>query len=642
MLRTKLFLGFAVLVVLLSLLSAYVGVQTINSRVREEAQMRVRMDLNSAWAVWNGQLSEIGTIVRLAAATDTVHESCRNGGQDLSAVHLQLEKVRVGFGLDFLDLLSAQGRVMLRTAPPGHSGDLRMADPAVMRALKGEAVTGVSVMTRTELEQEGAGLAEQAFLELEDTPKARRSPRTEESRGMVMVAAVPVMDGTQVTGVLYGGILINRNHALVDRIHDDVYGGEMYQDRPVGSATIFLDDSRIATTVRLENGNRALGTRVSKEVADHVLDNGLPWVGEAFVVRNWDLTAYEPIRDGFGEVIGMLYVGILKQPYTDAARDVALRYLFLSLFALVVALVLAFFIASRLASPIHRLVQASNSMRKGEYPGAVSTEHACHETGALIMAFNQMAGALSEREAKLKAINRSYMETLGFVSHELKSPVATIMNYAYLLREQKLGPVNEKQAKAIRVIDSGSHRLVEMVRHYLNLSRIENNELRPVMTRVQVLDDVLTPILEGVERDVAEKAMHIENRLTHEVVLHADVNMVREVFENMISNAIKYGREGGRIEINGREAGSFYEFAVRNEGEGIPRDRMADLFQKFSRIEASKAAHKQKGTGLGLFITKHIVEAHGGTIRATSEPGAWAEFVFTLPRQDGSSSGTGV
>jgi signal transduction histidine kinase len=194
-----------------------------------------------------------------------------------------------------------------------------------------------------------------------------------------------------------------------------------------------------------------------------------------------------------------------------------------------------------------------------------------------------------------------------------------------------MGPLTDNQAKAIHAIEMGSNRLVEMVRHYLNLSRIENNEMAPMRGRLAVLSDVLNPLLDTLHAEIEAKRMQVKNGIGSEVLLDADVNMVREVFENLISNAIKYGREQGNITVRSTPAGEFVEFAVRNEGEGIPEARMGELFQKFGRLNSTESARKQKGTGLGLFITKNIVEAHGGAITVTSESGEWVEFVFSLP-----------
>jgi two-component system, NtrC family, sensor kinase len=633
MLRTKLFKGFAAVVLLFALLSSIVGVRTIQQRVMQETQARVRLDLSSGRAVFNARMQSIQTIVSMAATKRTLVDHAVDGTWDDAELRNRLERIRVRFGLDFLSVLDADGCVVLRTTPPYATGDYRSTDPAVVSALKGQAMACMTLLSGPDLEREAVGLAERAYMELEDTPRARRTPRTEETRGMVMVAAAPVSDANRVIGIVYGGVLVNRNFDLIDRIHDVVYGDELYGDSPLGTATLFLYDSRIATTVRSSNGNRAIGTRVSKEVADRVLDNGEPWIGEAFVVRGWYLTAYEPIRDGAGTIIGMLYVGILKEPFVAYGRSLIWRYLFLTLFVMAVALWVAYLLAGRLTAPIHRLVEASNRTREGARCGHVSTAGTCEETHILIEAFNGMTTTLAEREERLRQLNHSYMETLGFVSHELKSPVASIMNYVYLMREGRMGPLTEQQARALRAIDNGSRRLVEMVRHYLNLARIENREMAPHPVRVAVRTEVIDPLLEGMETALQETGMRVENGIGPEIAVRADINMVREVFENVVGNAVKYGREGGRIDLAAERDGDWVRFRVRNEGDGIPQDRMGQLFQKFNRLHGTKGAKRQKGTGLGLFISRHIVEAHGGEIRAASEPGVWAEFTFTLPAE---------
>jgi two-component system, NtrC family, sensor kinase len=639
MLRTKLFKGIAAVVLLFAMLSSFVGVRTIQRRVMQEAQARVRLDLSSARAVYDSRLQSVRTIISMAATKQALVQQSREKEWDDADLRNRLERIRVRFGLDFLSVLDPDGRVVMRTTPPYATGDYRSTDPAVVSALKGEAGACMTLLSGPDLKREAVGLAERAFMEIEDTPRARRTPRTEETRGMLMVAAAPVMDANRVVSLVYGGVLVNRNFELIDRIHKVVYGDESYEHSPVGTATIFLSDSRIVTTVRQANGNRAIGTRVSKEVADRVLDNGQPWIGKAFVVRDWYLTAYEPIRDGSGDIVGMLYVGILMEPFVAYGRGLIWRYLFLTVFVMAVALWVAFLLAGRLTAPIHRLVEASNRTREGESCGTVSDVGTCEETRILIHAFNGMTKTLAEREERLRQLNHSYMETLGFVSHELKSPVASIMNYVYLMREGKMGPLTDQQARALRAIDNGSRRLVEMVRHYLNLARIENKEMDPHPVRVAMRAEVIDPLIEGLDAFLSESAMRIENGIGPEVVVHADINMVREVFENVVGNAVKYGREGGRIDLAAERDGAWVRFRVRNEGDGIPEDRMGQLFQKFNRLHGTRGAKRQKGTGLGLFITRHIVTAHGGEIHAASEPGAWAEFTFTLPAEDETTAG---
>lgn len=639
MLRTKLFKSFAVLILLLGILSGWYAISVIRTRVVDEAQSRVALDLGSAWSLYNARLREVEIVMGLAAGKRTLVDACLEESWSETDGDLisRLEQVRASHQLDFMSVTAPDGRVVLRTVHPHNKGDFKTHDNLVSRALKGETVSATVLMSQSELEREAESLGERAFFAFEETAKARPTPRTAETRGMVMMSAVPIWDGPRIVGVLYGGVLVNRNNDLVDTVNHTLYGDRTYNGAPVGTATIFLHDCRIATTVRLPNGNRALGTRASKEVADRVLDNAEPWIGRAFVVKDWYLTAYEPIRDLEGGVIGILYVGILEKPYRDLARMVIWRYIGLTGASVLLALGIAFVIAGRMADPIHRLVEASETLQEGKYPSPVPAGDATVETSNLILAFNDMVEALREREQKLaevneslNATNRSYMETLGFVTHEMNTPVASMLNYAYLLQTGAAGPLTEKQAKAARVINDNLRRLADMIRHYLNLSRIERGELRPTLARVRVRSDIFAPLLESFEPQVHARRMRIVADLPEDVELKADLNMVREVFENLHSNAVKYGRDGGEIRWSAERLDGFYRFAVRNEGEGIPADKIGTLFGKFRRLNGSSATAR-RGTGLGLFISKHIVDAHGGQIEAASEAGEWAEFRFTLP-----------
>ncbi len=649
MLKYKLIKWLAGLVLVFGALSALLGIWAIGQRVVQEAQTRVRYDLSSAWAVYQSQLEAMKTVARLMAVRGPLVEACtaqkwqdREAWQEVQGI---LGRARLDFGLDLVSVVSPEGQVVARSSPPYHTGDYRTADPIVAKALAGVANCGTVLLSPEDLAREADGLVDRAFLSLQETPLARDNPRKSENRGMAMMAAAPVEKNGRVIGAIYVGVLLNRNEGIVDRIQDIVFGQERYEGMSLGTVTVFLADTRIATTVRFENGNRAIGTRVSAEVADRVLDNGLGWAQPAFVVRDWYLTAYDPIRDPQGSVIGMLYVGTLQRPFRDMNRAIVLRYSALVAVALVVALVIATFIAGRLAKPLHRLAEQADRMRHGQGYKPVPCNRACVETAGLIQAFNEMAETLTDRERQLKeandrleatneslkGLNAHYMETLQFVSHELNSPLSAIMNYAYMLRQGLLGPLTEKQTGALEVVSDNLKRVMEMIRHYLNLARIESGEIQPVPTRVAVREDVIGPILASLQSEIQARRLRVEDLVGPKVLLQADLNMTREVFENLLGNAVKYSRSEGLISLNCHTNGQWAEFAIRNEGEGIPEDKRGELFQKFSRLEVGESKKARRGTGLGLFICKKIVEAHGGCIQVASEVGRWTEFRCTLP-----------
>ncbi len=645
MIRNKLFAGFALMVLIFGGLSAFISVGVIKEQVVKEAQTSVKLNLNSAWGILDSELNRIETVLELVSDKQLIVDSCFEQDWSEREIQNRLELIRINSGFDFLTLVSPKSEVVIRSAAPYKTGDYRIASNPVQKALKGESVTSYELLSVKELENEGEGLSEKAYTVLEDTPRSRPTAKIAETRGLVMLGAVPVRSGNQVLGALYGGVLVNRNEEIVDRIKDMLFKNEQYNERSTGTVTIFLNDTRIATTVRLNNGNRAIGTRVSKEVADTVLDNVRIWQERAFVVNDWYLTAYEPVLNSQQQVIGMLYVGLLEKPFIDLIRSTILRYVYLSLIGFVLSLLFAFFLAGRIAKPLHSLAQAARKMRKGEMPEPVFCKRSTRETALLMEAFNEMVSSLSERENSLKnaneklgvlnesltVVNRSYMETVGFISHELKSPLATIMNYVYLIQEKKFGPLTEKQERGIKNIDDNVRLLVEMVRHYLNLSRIENNELEPVVSRVLLNEEVLDQLIDSFQASTDERNIKIINNIPADTILKTDLNMTREVFENLISNAVKYGRDGGTIKLGAIVEKDFIRFSVFNEGEGVAPEQIDNLFKKFSRLENEKEARKRRGTGLGLFITKKIIEAHGGKITVKSTHNEWIDFVFTLP-----------
>ncbi|MEH0072864.1 cache domain-containing protein [Pannonibacter sp. Pt2-lr] len=156
------------------------------------------------------------------------------------------------------------------------------------------------------------------------TANAAPSPRKTEDRGMVILAATPVTLADGRKAALTGGLLLNQNLVFIDTINDLVYRQGSLPEGSEGTATLFLDDVRISTNVRLFEGKRALGTRVSDAVRKTVLDDGITWRASAFVVNDWYVSAYEPILDSEGQRAGMLYVGFLETPFTQARQQTVL------------------------------------------------------------------------------------------------------------------------------------------------------------------------------------------------------------------------------------------------------------------------------------------------------------------------------
>ncbi len=237
------------------------------------------------------------------------------------------------------------------------------------------------------------------------------------------------------------------------------------------------------------------------------------------------------------------------------------------------------------------------------------------------------------RIEQLEQANNAYLELLGFVSHELKSPVASMMTEAMLLRDGYIGELAANQRASMeRMIAKGSY-LLDVVREYLDLARLEGGQLRPRFTAVSdLIADVVAPAVDIVLPQIEQKQMRLIRRMPEQgLAAECDPALLQIVFVNLLGNAAKYGDEHGEIRLQVSCEGQRLEASVRNEGPGFPEDQRPRLFRRFSRLRTT-ALMKQKGTGVGLYTSWRIVQLHGGRIWAESQEGEWAEFAFSIPQ----------
>lgn len=643
--RVKLMLGFALVIGVAALTSTLAGFSFISRTLIKEAMLRVEMDLGAAWSAFEDEKLHLQTVVSLASQRETFRAMLAGPGRDPRAVAAELESLRKRFAIDFLTLVDARGTAVARSRPPWATGDSLADTVVVRRALAGDAGLGTALMSPQQLRHEGDELAERAYIPLMYTERALPTDRAVEDRGLVAQAAIPILDAReQVLGVLYGGVLLNRKFDLVDRIRNAVFGDRTYAGRPVGTVTFFLGDVRIATNVMLDAGTRALGTRVSGQVGERVLRRGQRFADRAFVVNDWYLSAYDPIRDPEGRIVGIIYVGLLEKIYLGYKLSLAVQFLGISVGALLFAAVIAFMLAGRLRQPVDRLVRATRELEAGNLDARVELPGASREMVELGHAFNVMAETLGSRTREAEQAtseahraylaseerNRAYLEMLGFVTHELKSPLASIVFAIGSLREHVLGPLNQEQEALLRAAASSADYLHDTIANYLNLARIEEGGLLLRPTEVSYAHDIVAPVVARLSDFAADKRIRIVTALGEDLHGECDPALITSVFQNLLSNAVKYGRDGGTIRVSGERADGGLRFSVWNEGRGFGPEAAEKLFQKFTRLGLGGVDTKT-GTGLGLFVSRTIIELHGGRIWAQSEPELWAEFLFTLP-----------
>ncbi|MBI4277537.1 MAG: cache domain-containing protein, partial [Armatimonadetes bacterium] len=318
---TKLVLSYVLIIAIATAAFSIAGTQLLGRVITSEAETAVRNHLNAAREIVLGRLRQVNDVVRLTAGRFYLREALSAGRIGQAAD--ELTRIRRSERLDILSVTDRSGRVLLRTSNPASSGDSRGQDELVATAARRkEAVAAVAIMPAADLRKESPLLAERAAIRFVDTPRARLRGETAETAGMLLQAAAPVMDGGgEVLGIVYGGILLNKNPEIVDKIKHTVFQNVVYKGKDIGTSTIFLDDVRISTNVLNLDGTRAIGTRGAEDVYNRVVVEGRPWIGRAFVVNDWYITAYEPIHSLTGRIIGILYVGVLEQKYVDMRRQ---------------------------------------------------------------------------------------------------------------------------------------------------------------------------------------------------------------------------------------------------------------------------------------------------------------------------------
>lgn len=235
------------------------------------------------------------------------------------------------------------------------------------------------------------------------------------------------------------------------------------------------------------------------------------------------------------------------------------------------------------------------------------------------------------RIEQLKEANNAYKEMLGFVSHELKSPLGTIVMNASLLKEGYLGTLSEKQEEKVASILDRARFLLDLVGEYLDLARVESGESQPRFKKIKFFEDVLGPAYQNLASHFEAKRMRLARRPEGDFETECAPELMQIVMSNLLSNAVKYGNPGSEVRVTVARNPRGLRVEVWNAGPGFEERDRSKLFRKFSRVSSPEIL-KEKGTGIGLYTTWRIVQTHKGKIRAISEPGKWAEFIIELPQ----------
>jgi two-component system NtrC family sensor kinase len=556
--------------------------------------------------------------------------------------------VKARAGMDFIGLRAPDGTLLATDSGLATQPDRDAAMPP--------QGASIEVLGPDQLARLGRGLRERAAVPLLPTAGAAPTDRTREDRALVMLARHPVRapDG-RLLGHLQGGMLLNHNLRFIDHVNAIVYPDDSLPFGSEGTVTIFLDDVRVSTNVRLfvgRDGTRALGTRVSQAVRDAVLGRGQTWLDRAFVVNDWYVSGYRPLHDGAGARVGMLYVGYLDRPF------VALKYAVLTTIgvAFLAVMAIAALISLRWARgifrPLEGMAQTMRQVKAGALQARVGAVERADEIGQLAGDLDGLLDTIDEntralqrwnteldakvaertRElegAKHQLVRSEKLATIGqltaSIAHEVNNPIAVIQSNLDLVRQLLAPEAATAVRPELRTIDEQIERMRLIVTQLLQFARPgEYAGYVEAVPPAAVLDECLMLVSHQLDRT----RITVEREFASDCCAAVNRRELQQVLVNLLVNAIQAMPDGGVLTLGSHDSeDGGVAISVADTGPGLSPEVLGSLFQPFE-------THRKDGTGLGLWISRGIVERYGGDIRArnrTGEGATGAVFTVLLP-----------
>ena len=633
-----------------------VAIYRWNTRFDAALTSKVHGDLTIAHQYLARILEKTGVQIRALSLSSRFRDATEQGAP--SALQELLEQSRKEIGLDFLYLMNGSGDII--ASSPAFPGRPKNNWPIVTEALSGKsAATGIDIFDNDELAAISPGLAKRARLELVPTPNAMPTDRSTETHGMVVHAASHANAPGGAAAALVGGILLNQNLEFIDTINDLVYQSESLPEGSKGTATLFLDDVRISTNVRLFEGRRALGTRVSAAVRSAVMGEGRTWLDSAFVVNDWYISAYEPLEDTYGKRVGMLYVGFLQKPFSDAKYETLL--IIALAFVVITGLTVPIFLrwARSIFMPLERVTATIAEVERGNLGARTNLPAAGDEIGRVAVHLDTLLDQIQERDRQLREWNEELNvrvrertrdlelanlkleattkqlimseklaaigEITAGVAHEINNPIAVMQGNLDVIRSV-VGVEADKAKVEFRLVDEQIHRISQIVTKLLQFARPE--EYAGYVERHApgaVVADCL-PLVQHLLNKTEIKVIR-EDRASRLVLMNR--TELQQVLINLIVNAIHAMPDGGTLNLRSfdtnRDGLDGIAIEVGDTGIGMDADVVSKVFDPFF------TTRRRGGTGLGLSISQTLIKRQRGEISVESRIGEGSTFSVWLP-----------
>ena len=603
----------------------------------------MRLDINTAKLIYNNSLEKITSLIQFTAEGAGLSELIKR--HDISGMAYMKALIRSGTAtqhgndhvfLDMLTLVDAEGKVVYRASNPAISGDSLLKDPVVGNCIREKIpLSSTELMSIKNILRENPALSERAQTQIIKTPLSADIRGDKLSEGMVMKVAYPIMDRNtnRLLGVLVGGVLVNKDNEIVDKIKETLYHGEKYKGQEMGVATIFQGGVRISTNVMTKDNKRAIGTILSKEVYNRVIKEGKDWEGRAFVVKDWYITTYTPIFNMDKKLIGILYTGILEAKYRDIKWEMIWINLGITTLGMIIAFIISLYLGNTIINRIRILKKATEAIASGNLDYKLSPDK-ISGFNMLDEAFNDMARSLKGHNDQLQNMHHQLAitekltalgEMAAGVAHEINNPLGGILLYSNIVLEDipEDSPARENMQKIIYQ----TNRCKEIVQSLLDFAKTPTSAMLPLQ-----INQIIFTSLKLVRGQSMFHGIEIEARLAENLPeTIGDRSRLEEVFLNLFINAADAMKGNGKLTIiTGLSTNKSIRISISDTGKGIDKEHLSHIFEPFFTTK-----EPGEGTGLGLSIVYGIIQKHNGTIDAECTPGTGTTFIISLPAYKG-------
>ena len=607
---------------------------------------KVRADLAVAQGYFLQVKGEVGSGTRAVAESHRLFRAWQalraapGGANPTPAATLEalLEEERQRLGLD-----------LLRLQAPGQATPPRV-DHTAPELESPSAQARLVVLPAQALAEWAPALSERLGIALVPTRNAAPSTRAVEDRAMLLWATQALQDEHGDTvALLHGAVLLNQNLGFIDTINRIVYPEGALPFGSQGTATLFLDDVRITTNVRLFQDERAIGTRVSAAVRDAVLKRGQTWLDRAFVVNDWYVSAYQPLVDARDERVGMLYVGYLERPFrwVRYAMLLAMGLIFLAVMSLAAWFSVRW--ARSIFAPLEQMDRTMQRVENGDSGARVGQVRAQDELGALANHLDHLLDGMEDKTRRLQEwaaaldhkvaertrdlelshaqlrqtqqqlVKSEKLAAIGqltaSIAHEINNPIAVMQGNLDLMREL-LGPHGDAATAEWQLLDQQVERMRLIVTQLLQYAR--PTEFAGYVNQLDV-NQVVRDSLVLVAHSLQQRHIEVEQDLQASIRVACNRQELQQVVINLMINAIQAMPDGGRMTLrtldegDAGHLGSGAVIEVCDQGPGLAPGVKAQLFTPFFTT-------KNDGNGLGLWISLGLVERYGGRLEACNLP----------------------